>query len=185
MTIETHTAMVQRLKSDDYLVIANRMIASPEIIDIDHAINGIHTEGAELADQFKRYKYYGTELDYVNIKEEVGDLLYYVQLLAAAAGFTLEEAMDSNEDKLNARFGDGFSEDAAVNRDLDKERATLERDVYGYTANIGEMPVDEGTLIDFEHHDGQEFFSKPCGTGACSNWELGIGDGTVVKWRLA
>lgn len=126
MTIETHAATVQRLKSKNYIEIANRMMASPTVIDIDHAITGIYTEGAEMADAFKRYKYYGTELDTVNLKEEVGDLLWYTQLLCYALGTTLDEAMDVNEAKLKARFGDKFTEEAAVNRDTEAEREILE-----------------------------------------------------------
>lgn len=153
MTIETHAAMVQTLKSDDYQVIFDRMTASKEIVDIDHGITGIHTEGGELADAFKRYKYYGTELDYVNIKEEVGDLLWYVQLLAKACNFTMEEAMDMNEAKLRKRFGDKFTEEQAIHRDLDTEREILE----------GELSGEEyDTLVYETHSSGDE-----CGSTGC------------------
>jgi NTP pyrophosphatase (non-canonical NTP hydrolase) len=193
--------MVQRLKSDDYAAIVERMTASQDIIDIDHAITGIFTEGAEMADAFKRYKYYGTELDTVNLKEEIGDLLWYTQLLCYALGTTMDEAMDTNEAKLKARFGDKFSEEAAVTRDLDTEREILETpagegdtvcNLTEYLAlgrwldNPGRMPVKEGTLIDFVHKDGEEYFSEPCGVDACECWELDdCGPGTIVKWRLA
>ena len=183
MTIETHATMVQRLKSDDYEAIAKRMTASPENIDIDHAITGIFTEGAEMADAFKRYKYYGTELDEVNLKEEVGDLLWYTQLLCAALGTTIDEAMDVNEAKLKSRFGDKFSEDAAVNRDTDVERVILEEGTW--ITNTGEMPVAVGTLIDFIHRDGETYYNVPCGAGSAISWGLDIGPGTIVKWRLA
>ena len=125
MTIETHAAMVQRLKSDNYDDICYRL-SDPDMIDLNHAILGIFTEGAELADAFKRFLFYGTELDTVNLKEETGDLLYYVQLAAKVGGFTSDEAMDTNEAKLEARYGDKFSNEKAVNRDLDTEREILE-----------------------------------------------------------
>jgi NTP pyrophosphatase (non-canonical NTP hydrolase) len=198
--------MVQRLKASDYEAIAERMTTTPQVIDIDHAITGIFTEGAEMADAFKRYKYYGTELDTVNLKEEIGDLLWYVQLLCASLDTTIEEAMDTNEAKLKARFGESFTEAAAVTRDLETEREILENKSShepGLTflenddplatflsegrwlTNLGRRPTKEGTLIDFVHEDGTEFFSEPCGYDYSFNWELDMGAGTIVKWRLA
>jgi NTP pyrophosphatase (non-canonical NTP hydrolase) len=196
--------MVQQLKASDYEAIAERMTATPRVIDIDHAITGIFTEGAEMADAFKRYKYYGTELDTVNLKEEIGDLLWYVQLLCSSLDTTIEEAMDTNEAKLKARFGDSFSEEAAVTRDLEVEREVLENKSShepGLTSletdplavflaernwldNPGRRPTKKGILIDCVHEDGEEFYSVPCGTGPSYNWELDMGTGTIVKWRL-
>jgi NTP pyrophosphatase (non-canonical NTP hydrolase) len=178
--------MVQRLKSDNYDAIAERMISDADMMDMNHAILGMFTEGAECADAFKRYLYYGTDLDKVNLKEEVGDLMYYVQLMCQAGGFTLEEALDSNEAKLNERFGDKFSEDAAVNRDTDAEREILEGNTdFIYRDNTGHQPVPNGTLIDFEHADGEAYYNQPCGDGAYLSWGLDNGPGTIVKWRPA
>jgi NTP pyrophosphatase (non-canonical NTP hydrolase) len=178
--------MVQRLKSNDYDAIAGRMISDVDMIDMNHAILGMFTEGAECADAFKRFLFYGTELDRVNLKEEVGDVMYYVQLLCQSGGFTLEEAMDSNEAKLNKRYGDKFSEDAAVNRDTDAEREILEGTTSeGWTENTGVQPVRKGTLIDFVHKDGDEYYSNPCGSAESSCWGLNRGRGTIVRWRLA
>lgn len=127
MTIKTHSEMVQQLKSKDYSKIADRLVQSQEAIDILHAILGIFTEGAEMADALKRHIFYGTTLDVVNLKEESGDLLWYIQLLLTALGVTLEEALDVNEAKLRKRYGSQFTEHAAVNRDLEIERKILER----------------------------------------------------------
>lgn len=45
---------------------------------------------------------------------------------AKILGVSLEDAMDRNIAKLKLRYGDKFSEHAALNRDLDAERAVLE-----------------------------------------------------------
>ncbi len=188
MTIETHAAMVQRLKSDDYVTIMGRMTASREMIDTAHAIMGIDTEGAELSDALKRHYFYGTPLDKVNLKEEVGDLMYYIQLLAQANGFTIEEAMDTNEAKLNARYGDKFSEESAVNRDLDKEREILEEG--DWIVNDGKVespPHTTDVLVDVEHRDGSKFYAVSCGTDYATYWghlDLDQDDSDIMKWRL-
>lgn len=125
---ETHAQLVQRLKSKDYEAIAARM-ASPQMIDIQHALMGIQSEGGELADAVKRHLFYGTELDLVNLQEESGDLLWYIELLLAAIGYSMPQASNMNKAKLIKRFGTaGFTEEAAVNRDTDAERVILERD---------------------------------------------------------
>lgn len=126
--IKQHSEMVAVLKSGDYDAISKRMTASPAMIDLQHAITGIHTEGAEMADALKRHLFYGTELDKVNLGEEIGDVLWYVQLAAMALGTDLEAAMKVNMKKLEARYNGAFSEDAAVNRDTDVEREILETD---------------------------------------------------------
>ena len=41
-------------------------------------------------------------------------------------GFTFEEIMEKNIEKLKARYGDKFTEKSALNRDLEQERKTLE-----------------------------------------------------------
>ncbi len=46
--------------------------------NIEHCMDGIYTELGELLDTYKRHRYYKTELDVVNLKEEVGDVLWYV-----------------------------------------------------------------------------------------------------------
>lgn len=95
--------------------------------NILHAVIGITTESAELVDAVKKQLFYGKELDRVNVIEEVGDVLFYVAILCRELNFTFEEAMDINIKKLKARYGDKFTEEAALNRDLKTEREILER----------------------------------------------------------
>ena len=44
----------------------------------------------------------------------------------SSVGSSFDEAMEKNIAKLKARYGDKFSEEAAVERDLGKERSVLE-----------------------------------------------------------
>lgn len=91
-----------------------------------HSVLGINSESGELANQLKRHIFYGKELDTVNLKEELGDLLWYVSIAMKVLGITYAEVMDLNIKKLKARYPDKFSQDKALNRDLDKERKVLE-----------------------------------------------------------
>ena len=69
--------------------------------------------------------YYGRDLDRTNLFEETGDLFWYLALIADELGFSFEEAMVSNVAKLKARYGDKFTTEKAINRELDvlKEKA--------------------------------------------------------------
>lgn len=91
-----------------------------------HGSIGLCTEVGELQDALKKHLIYGKPLDLVNVGEELGDILWYLALVADAAGTTLEAAMERNIAKLKARYPDGFSQHAALNRDLETERSVLE-----------------------------------------------------------
>jgi NTP pyrophosphatase (non-canonical NTP hydrolase) len=100
----------------------------PQQVDIMHAIVGLTTESGELADQFiKKHLYYGKPLDKVNMVEELGDLEFYLSMLRQALGVSREEVLRINMNKLMARYpGGAFDPQRAINRDLAKERETLE-----------------------------------------------------------
>ena len=52
---------------------------------------GVGTEGGELLDIVKKNQFYGKPVDWVNVREEIGDVLWYLALLGRASGSTLEE----------------------------------------------------------------------------------------------
>lgn len=90
-----------------------------------HGLLGVCTEAGELQDQVKKHLVYGKDFDPTNILEECGDLLWYIALALDATGFTMEECMKRNIAKLRARYPEGFTEAAALTRDLEKERDAL------------------------------------------------------------
>lgn len=92
-----------------------------------HAMLGLMSEVGEIADQLKRHLIYSKDLDLLNILEEDGDSSWYKSLLLDAIGSSWEESWAKNIAKLRARFPQGFSEEKALNRDLDAERRALEK----------------------------------------------------------
>lgn len=93
---------------------------------IQHAAMGCVTESAELMDALKKSMFYGKELDIVNIKEEAGDILWYLAILFDELGTDFETEMERVINKLRSRFPEKFTEEAAENRDLETEREILE-----------------------------------------------------------
>lgn len=94
--------------------------------DLLHMALGMQTEAAEISDVFKKKLAYNKDIDWVNVKEEIGDLMWYIMNLCTFNDFDLEEILQTNIDKLKARFPDKFTEEKALNRNLQVERKILE-----------------------------------------------------------
>lgn len=95
-------------------------------VRILHAAIGCVTESGELLDALKKQIFYGRELDVVNVKEEAGDILWYLAILFDELGTDFETEATRVINKLKTRFPDKFTEETVYNRDLETERKVLE-----------------------------------------------------------
>ena len=84
---------------------------------IEHAVMGLVTEAAECMDALKKAKIYGRELDLVNLKEEAGDIMWYLAVLADELGVSFEEIWEKNIAKLKTRYPEKYTDEHAINRD--------------------------------------------------------------------
>lgn len=91
-----------------------------------HAAMGIATEAGEFMDPLKKALFYGKEVDEVNLKEEIGDILWYIGIACDALDTTVELEMARVLAKLQVRYPDKFEDYLATNRDLAAERTVLE-----------------------------------------------------------
>ena len=78
---------------------------------------GIAGEAGEIVDYFKKVLYQGRELDINKVKEEMGDLLWYMAGLADRLNIDLDEVTNLNIQKLQKRYPDGFSIERSLNRE--------------------------------------------------------------------
>lgn len=113
-------------ESKDQQKIKDRL-QNTDTVRLLHAMIGLCTESGEIQDQVKKHIFYGKEIDKTNLVEELGDLMWYIAIAADTLGVSLEEIMQRNNDKLEARYGKVFTEQAALVRNLDKEREILEK----------------------------------------------------------
>jgi NTP pyrophosphatase (non-canonical NTP hydrolase) len=95
-------------------------------IDLIHAILGIATEAGELLEALQIVLSEGKPVDEVSLKEEGGDLFWYIALLTRTLGTSFEEMQQMNIAKLLSRYPEDFTEEAAINRNVNKERQILE-----------------------------------------------------------
>ena len=91
-----------------------------------HACFGMQTETAEFTDAVKKSLFYGKPLDTTNLKEELGDALWYIAIAMDELDTDFEAEMLRVIKKLRARYPDKFSDILAENRDLVSERKVLE-----------------------------------------------------------
>ena len=80
---------------------------TPEQANMWHMVTGIGGEAGEIVDCIKKHVIYQKPLDVENIKEELGDLLFYMSNLMQSVGLSFEEILQHNIDKLSVRYSSG------------------------------------------------------------------------------
>lgn len=84
---------------------------------IQNCALGLSGESGEVADHVKKVRYQGHTLDPKHLVKELGDISWYVAVMAHALGYTLEEIFQMNIYKLYGRYPDGFSKERSINRE--------------------------------------------------------------------
>ena len=77
---------------------------------------GLAGEAGEFANLVKKMTAHGHPFDPESLKDELGDVLWYLAEAATAAGLNLEDIASYNVDKLIKRYPEGFSEEHSINR---------------------------------------------------------------------
>lgn len=80
---------------------------------------GLAGEAGEFADYIKKVVFHLQEVEEDKLVKELGDVLWYLSVLAYHLGFTMDEIVKANIKKLDTRYQEGFSpEDSLTRRDL-------------------------------------------------------------------
>lgn len=94
---------------NDSLDVVDQWGVSPERL-LTAAI-GISAEGGEFAEIVKKCVFQGKPFDedaQYHAKRELGDILWYITQACIGLGISLEDVIDTNIAKLEARYPDGF-----------------------------------------------------------------------------
>ena len=95
--------------------------------EITHASLGIGGEAGEILDHVKKAAFNNKPFDAAHVVAEVGDLMWYLNLLVSALGTTWGHVLSVNIAKLEARYPDlKYDADRSLNRDLAAEKAAME-----------------------------------------------------------
>jgi NTP pyrophosphatase (non-canonical NTP hydrolase) len=77
---------------------------------------GLTGEAGEVADIIKKVVFHGHELDKEELKDELGDTLWYIANLAYDLDLWFSEIPEGNIEKLRGRYPEGFSQERSINR---------------------------------------------------------------------
>lgn len=106
------------MKANEYQRLAgrtiNKKLAACE--KVHHALHGMVGEVGELHSLYQKL-YQGHEFNVEHAKKEVGDLMWFIAEYCTVQGWTLEEIMQMNIDKLKARFPEGFDSERSLHRE--------------------------------------------------------------------
>ena len=94
---------------NEYQKLARSTAVYPEEYKVIYPALGLCGEAGEVADKIKKTIRGDSSLDEVsgNIAGELGDVLWYLAILAEDIGFDLEKIAEWNADKLNRRWRKG------------------------------------------------------------------------------
>lgn len=93
------------------------VIDNVDLGDIFNACIGLSGEVGEFNDMVKKWVFHEKELDIDHAKKELGDIAWYLAMACESFGWSLDEILQMNVDKLKARYPEGcFDTERANNR---------------------------------------------------------------------
>ena len=102
-------------------------VTDDSFIRLLHGVVGVTTEATEMIEALSSYLLTEKELDLANISEENGDAYWYQAIINDVTNTEMNKVLQTNIEKLAARYPDKFSEQLAINRNLEVERTILEK----------------------------------------------------------
>jgi len=106
------------MRANDYQKAALRTASTlePKDLVLNGAL-GLAGESGEVADHIKKHLFQGHELKKEHLAKELGDICWYIAIMAEGLGYTLEEIMQMNVDKLMKRYPNGFEAERSLHRE--------------------------------------------------------------------
>ena len=80
-----------------------------------HGVTLTSSEVGEVAGLVQKV-YQGHELDDEHLIKELGDCMWMIAEICTSKGFNLDDVMQTNIDKLKARFPNGFESERSLHR---------------------------------------------------------------------
>ena len=92
------------------------IIRDKDVGGLVNGLLGLSGEAGELSDLFKKWIFHNAPLNEGHAKKELGDVMWYVGLICRSMGWSLDEIMEMNIDKLKARYPEGFDTELSNHR---------------------------------------------------------------------
>lgn len=117
MDIETYRELAIRTAPKDSTVIWTLL----------HASVGIGGEGGEILDHVKKVAFNGRELNSNHLVAEIGDVMWYINMMLVTLGVDWSTVLEKNIAKLETRYPDlRYDPNRSLNRDVIAEKAAMD-----------------------------------------------------------
>ena len=77
---------------------------------------GLVGEAGEVSELFKKECFYGQQLDITKLTQELGDVFHYFSRVCYLNHISINAIIQTHQEKLRARFPNGYSDAAAIAR---------------------------------------------------------------------
>lgn len=105
------------LSPNEYQRLALRTAYEKAMKDpILNGVLGLGGESGECEDLVKKERFQDHELDKAKMAKELGDVAWYLALTAYDIGYSLEDILRMNIEKLWVRYPDGFDAEHSLHR---------------------------------------------------------------------
>jgi NTP pyrophosphatase (non-canonical NTP hydrolase) len=94
--------------------INNDLSVKDQILNFSLGLSG---EVGEVIDLIKKEFFQGHKRNNDKLKDEIGDVFWYLTNLCNELGYDIETVLDMNIEKLNKRYPNGFKKEDSENRD--------------------------------------------------------------------
>ena len=105
------------MTGDEYQKLAMRTcnINDDGVDMLCHGVFGLASEAGEVAGLIQKI-YQGHDFDDEHMKKELGDCMWMIAEICTALDFSLDDVMQTNIEKLKARYPNGFSAEQSLHR---------------------------------------------------------------------
>ena len=111
MTINEYQQLALRTES------GTKFFTTNNLDRILQGVMGLAGESGECVDLVKKFMFQGHPLNAEHLMRELGDVAWYLALTADAIGCSLEDVLENNIKKLEARYSNGkFEAGKSINR---------------------------------------------------------------------
>ena len=116
---------------------------TPQQAHMLHMAVGVSGEAGELLDAVKKHCVYQKQIDLDNIKEEAGDILFYLTGLLNELDMSLEDCIIANREKLSKRYASGsYSNEQAISRADKAEEVKQEKTIPDIESDFGDVKIE-------------------------------------------
>lgn len=96
---------IQRYQQEVLRTVPSKLTKKTKLTNFSLGLAG---ESGEAIDLLKKHIFHDHEINITELKEELGDLTWYIANIANVFNINLEDVFDANIEKLKARYPSGF-----------------------------------------------------------------------------